>query len=150
MRKIIRGRALYTEADRIWIAQGMTFFAVDYNGKIVTSKYHVGGIKQRILGVNRLSRQLFRQGIHHLLPLPNGNVFLTAKKISYVVNTKGEIVNVFSGYIGNKPAHQGVCVTPDGTIFFGEYSLNTKRDHDTHLYRSVDGGKSLSVWKPGL
>ena len=145
MRRLIRGRALYTEEDRVWIAQGMTFFAVDYNGKIVTPKYHVGGIKQRILGVNRLSRQLLRQGIHHLLPLPNGNVFLTAKKVSYVVNSKGEVVNTFSGYIGNKPAHQGVCVTPDGTIFFGEYSLNTKRDHDTHLYRSVDGGKSFQI-----
>lgn len=145
MRRLIRGRALYTEEDRVWIAQGMTFFAVDYNGKIVTPKYHVGGIKQRLLGVNRLSRQLLRQGIHHLLPLPNGNVFLTAKKVSYVVNSKGEVVNTFSGYIGNKPAHQGVCVTPDGTIFFGEYSLNTKRDHDTHLYRSVDGGKSFQI-----
>ena len=145
MKKLIRGRALYTEKERIWIAQGMNFFAVDFDGIIVTKKYRVGGIKERIIGANRLSRQLFRQGIHHLLPLPNGNLFVSTKKISYVVDSNGEVKHKFSGYIGNKPAHQGVCVTPDGTIFFGEYSLNTKRDHDTHLFRSLDGGETFQI-----
>ena len=99
MRRLIRGRALYTEEDRVWIAQGMTFFAVDYNGKIVTPKYHVGGIKQRFLGVNRLSRQLLRQGIHHLLPLPNGNVFLTSKRFLMLLIQKAKLLIHFQGIL---------------------------------------------------
>ncbi len=145
MKKLIRGRALYTEKNRIWVAQGMTFFAVDYSGKMVTPKYIVGNFREKVIGSNRLSRQLLRQGLHHLLPLPNGDLFVTAKRISYVVGCEGNIKSCFSGYLGNKPGHQGVCITPDGTIFFGEYTLNPKRDHDTHLYRSIDGGKTFKI-----
>ncbi len=145
MKKLIRGRALYTEENRIWIARGMTFFGVDYSGKRVTQKYKAGNGKEALIASNRLSRQLLRQGLHHLTPLPNGDIFVTAKRISYVVDADGRIKNTFSGYLGNKPGHQGVCVTPDGTIFFGEYTLNPKRDHDTHLYRSIDGGKSFQI-----
>lgn len=145
MRKLIKGRALYTEENRIWIAQGMSLFAVDYEGKRVTEKFSVGGVKEKLIGLNRLPRQLLRQGIHHLVPLPSGDVFLTAKRVAYVVGKDGKIKHNFKGFLGNKPGHQGVCVTPDGTIFFGEYTLNSDRDHDTHLYRSMDGGKSFHV-----
>lgn len=144
-KRILKGRALYTESDKIWVAQGMTFFAVDYSGIRVTPKFKAGNLKQRLLSSNRLSRQLLREGIHHLVPLNNGNVFLTAKRKSYVIDKAGKIVNIFSGYLGNKPAHQGVCVTPDGTVFFGEYTLNPDRDHDTHLYRSTDNGQSFQI-----
>ena len=57
----------------------------------------------------------------------------------------GRIKNTFTGYLGNKPGHQGICVTPDGTLFFGEYTLNMKRENDTHLYRSIDGGRSFQI-----
>lgn len=145
MKRLIRGRALYTEPDRIWIAQGMTFFAVNDQGTRITKKYSVGSLKARLIGLNRILRQLFRQGIHHLAPLPFGDVFVTAKKKSYVVDPNGSVKYIFEGYLGNKPGHQGVCVTPNGTIFFGEYTLNPQRDHDTHLYRSSDGGKTFQV-----
>ena len=145
MRKLIKGRALYTEEDRIWIAQGMIFFAIDYSGNRLTQKYCIGDIKERIVASNRLTRQLLRQGLHHLLPLPNGDIFVTSKKISYIVGQKGKVRYSFSGYAGNKPGHQGVCMTPDGNIFFGEYTLNTKRDHDTKLFRSIDGGQTFQA-----
>lgn len=145
MRRLMNGRALYTEENRIWIAQGMTFFAVDDQGKRVTEKFSVGSTKEKLIASNRLSRQLLRQGIHHLVPLPSGDVFLTAKRVAYVIGTDGKVKHTFQGYLGNKPGHQGVCVTPDGTIFFGEYTLNPKRDHDTHLYRSTDGGKTFQI-----
>ena len=145
VKKVIRGRALYTEENKIWVAQGMTFFAIDYQGNRVTKNYRVGTAKERLIGTFRLSRQLLRQGLHHLVPLPNGDVFVTAKRISYVVGKDGTIKNTFTGYLGNKPGHQGVCVTPEGTIFFGEYTLNMKRENDTRLYRSVDGGMSFQI-----
>ncbi len=146
-------RALYTEKNRIWVARGMTFYAVDHCGKIVTPKYSVGGMIEKIIGFFAFSRQLLRQGIHHLVPLPNGDIFIVAKKIGYLIDgTDGKIKNTFTGYTGNKPAHQGVCVTPDGKIFFGEYSLNMNRENESCLYRSVDGGKTfekIKVFKGG-
>jgi len=142
-KKLLRGRALYTQEDKLWIARGMCFFAVDYNGKRVTDKYRVGGTLKYLLSINRLSRQLLREGIHHLLPLKNGNIMVSAKRKVYIVSPDGSIKNTFSGYSGNKPGHQGVCVTPDGTVFFGEYTLNTQRNIDTKLYRSTDNGESF-------
>jgi hypothetical protein len=53
-KNILRGRALYIESDKIWVARGMTFFAVNYDGKRVTSKYKVGKTKDVILGKFRL------------------------------------------------------------------------------------------------
>lgn len=143
MKKLIRGRALYTEENRIWVAQGMTFFAVDFAGNRVTPKYYVGTTKEKLIGSNRLSRQLLRQGLHHLVPLPNGDVFVTAKRISYVVSPEGTAKHTFTGYLGNKPGHQGVCVTPDGTIFLGEYTINLDHKNDTRLFRSTDGGETF-------
>lgn len=143
IRKLIPGRALFTEADRIWVAQGMAFFAIDYDGKRLTPKYTVGGLKEKTIARNRLSRQLLRQGIHHLLPLEDGSVFLTAKRVSYVVDAQGVARHEFTGYRGNKPGHQGVCVTPAGSILFAEYTLNMDRSGDTALWRSTNGGATF-------
>lgn len=145
MKKLIKGRALYAETDRIWIAQGMSFFSVDYEGNRTSKTFRVGNFKERIIGSNRITRQLLRQGIHHLVPINEGMVFISTKKKSYVIDKDGTIINIFQGYYGNKPGHQGICVTPDNTIFFGEYSLNPNRDHPTRLFRSVNGGKTFHI-----
>ena len=152
LKKLINGRALYVTPEKIWIAQGMTFFAIDYSGRQVSKKFHVGNVKDQGLSWNRLSRQLLRVGLHHLLPLKNGNILATAKRKTYIVSPEGKIVNIFQGYQGNKPGHQGVCVTPEGTIFFCEYLLNPNRDHTIHLYCSIDNGMSFRIvkeWEPG-
>lgn len=146
-KKLLRGRALYQTPDKIWVAKGMTFYAIDYEGNRVGPKYVVGGLTDRIFGTFRLSRQLLRVGLHHLLPLKNGNILVTAKRISYVVSPEGKVVHTFTGFQGNKPGHQGVCVTPNGTIFFAEYLLNPNRDHVIRLYRSTDNGTTFQVVK---
>lgn len=133
------------EKNRIWVAQGMCFFAIDYQGKRVTSVYRVGGLRQRVLACNRLSRQLLREGIHHLVPLQNGDLFVTTKRKAYMVGQDGSIKNIFTGYVGNKPGHQGVCVTPKGSLFFGEYSVNLDHKNETRLYRSRDNGMSFET-----
>lgn len=145
IKKLIRGRALYTEKDRIWIAQGMTFFAVNKDGKRVTKVYKAGTVLQKILSLSFISRQLLREGYHHMLVLKDQSILVTAKKKTYIFNQDGTIRNTFTGYLGNKPASQGICVTPDGTIFFGEYTINLQHTNDTHLYRSTDNGRSFHV-----
>ena len=144
-KKLLNGRALYIEKDKIWIAKGMSFWAIDQEGRVLTKKYRVGSFIQRVLSAFRLPRQLLREGLHHLLPLSNGDIFVTSKKRAYLVDREGNVKNIFRGYLGNKPGHQGVCLTPNGTIFFGEYTLNSQREHDTVLYRSKNGGKNFEA-----
>lgn len=141
IKKLINGRALYLTENEIWVAKGATFFAVDETGRRVSKKYKVGTFKTRVLSGIRIIRQTLREGIHHLLILKNGNFFVTTKKKSYTVDRNtGKVISVFWGYRGNKPAHQGVCLTPSGTIFFGEYTLNPDRSLSSDLYVSDDNG----------
>lgn len=146
-RKLLSAKALYQEPDRIWVAKGMRFFAVDYAGNIASRIYHVGGIKEQLLSCTRLLSQLLRIGIHHLIPLRDGNILVTAKRKTYILDKEGNVLNVWRGYQGNKPGHQGICITPDGTVFFAEYLLNPDRDHDIHLWRSIDSGQSFQIVK---
>lgn len=146
-RKLLSAKALYQEKDKIWVTKGMKFFAVDYSGNIVSRIFRVGSVKEQLLSCTRLSSQLLRVGLHHLVPLKNGNILVTAKRKTFILDKEGKVLNVWSGYQGNKPGHQGVCMTPDGTIFFAEYLLNTDRDHDIHLWRSTDNGQSFHIVK---
>ena len=143
MIRINNSRALYVEQDKIWIARGLIFFAVDFEGKRIGKVYKVGSSLYNI----RLLRQLLRKGIHHLLPLQNGNFLVTLKKKTLILDNNGKILHVFSGYHGNKPGHRGVCMTPNGYIFFGEYSLNPNREMEIRLYRSTDKGASFQIIK---
>ena len=71
VKKIANGRALYVEPDKIWIAQGMTFFAIDYAGKRVSQKYKAGNAFQKLVSLCFLSRQMLREGYHHMIKLTN-------------------------------------------------------------------------------
>ncbi len=144
---LISGKALYTTPFKVWIARGMQFFAIDYNGNKVSKTYAVGSSIEKLAGKFRLSRQALRVGLHHLLPLKNGNILVTAKKRMYIISPEGKIVNIFRGYRGNKPGHQGVCMIPDGTVFFGEYLMNMDRKSEINLYRSTDNGISFHCVK---
>ena len=44
-KKLINAKALYQTQDKIWVAKGMKFFAVDYTGKRVSRVFKVGGLK---------------------------------------------------------------------------------------------------------
>lgn len=143
IRKLANGRALFVQENKIWIAQGLDFFAVNTVGERVSHKYSIGKVTDRFFSSIRLSRQLLRLGIHHLLPLNNGGFLVVLKKKTLTLDQDGNIISIFSGYRGNKPGHRGVCVTPDGTIFFGEYTININNDNPTSLYRSQDNGLSF-------
>lgn len=142
-KKIFNGRVLYVADKTIWVAKGLVFWGIDRNGKRTTGKYKVGGYVDRLISFFRLPRQLLRAGIHHLLPLKNGGYLVTLKKKTLILDSKGSIINTFQGYRGNKPGHRGICTTPDGTVYFGEYSVNLNNENPTSLYRSTDNGISF-------
>jgi len=144
-KKIFAGRALYKDKDIIWVARGQCFWGIDSEGKRKTLKYKVGGTFERFLAAFRISRQFLRVGIHHLLPLHTGGFIVTLKRKTLILDKDGNQINTFSGYSGNKPGHRGICITPDGTIFFGEYSVNFNNTNETRLYRSIDNGLSFQT-----
>jgi len=147
-KKLMNGRALYQEQDKIWVARGRRFFAVDYNGKRASRIFTVpGGLKERLMTYNRILAQGTRNDIRILLPLKNGNIMIVVKRKVLIFSPQGEVVNVWTEFQGNKPAHQGVCVIPNGMIFFAEYLLNPKRDHAICLWRSKDHGMTWQVVK---
>lgn len=147
LKKITSGRALYVTPDTIWIAKGMTFYGISYDGKRKTPKYTVGTAFERFVGRFRLCRQALRVGIHHLLPLNDGNILVSLKRRTLILSPEGNIVNTFDTYQGNKPGHQGICVTPKGIIFFAEYLLNSDRTKAVNLYRSDDNGMTFDIVK---
>ncbi len=144
-KKIFAGRALYKDKDTIWVAKGQCFWGIDIEGKRITPKFKVGGAFDKFLAAFRISRQLLRVGIHHLLPLTTGGFMVTLKRKTLILDKDGNLINTFSGYSGNKPGHRGVCITPDGTIFFGEYTVNFNNTNETRLYRSLDNGLSFQT-----
>ena len=147
-KKLMNGRALYQEPDKIWVAKGRKFFAVDYDGKRVSKVYVVpGGLKDRLMTCGRVLTQGTRNDIRILLPLKNGNLMVVAKRKVLIFSKQGEVLNVWTEFQGNKPGHQGACVTPDGAVFFTEYLLNPKRDHAIRLWRSMDNGMTWHVVK---
>ena len=79
LRKVIRGRALYTEKNRIWIAQGMTFLQLIIEGK-VTPNYNVGTEIESLLGNFRLSRTAFSSGPASSCPIDKWRCFCNCQK----------------------------------------------------------------------
>lgn len=143
MLKIKNARALFQERDRVWIAKGNCFYTVDYKGNLLGKKITLGNIFENHIAKIRVLRQAFRLGIHHIIKLRNGNILVTKKKITFLLDNDGSILSVFKGYSGNKPFNQGICETPEGIIFFAEYMQNFDRKITPHLYRSCDGGKTF-------
>ena len=147
-KKLMNGRALYQEPNKIWVAKGRHFFAVDYNGQRKSRVFTVpGGLKERLMTCGRILTQGTRNDIRILLPLKNGNILIAAKRKVLVFSPSGKVVNIWTDFQGNKPGHQGACVTPDGTVFFTEYLLNPKRDHAIRLWRSKDHGMTWQIVK---
>lgn len=137
-------RALFIDKDMIWIAAGLTFFAINKNGNRVSKKYHIGSLFMRFICSFRVLRQTFRLGIHHLVILNNQNIFVVIKNKALTIDSKtGEVISCFSNFIGHKPAHQGVCLGKNGEICFCEYSLNKNRESEMSLFVSYDNAISF-------
>jgi len=146
--RLLNGRALYVTPEKIWVAKGRCFFVIDYSGKRISRRYYVpGSLIDRFLTCGRILTQGNRKDIRILLPLSNDNILVVVKRKVIIFSPDGKVLHIWSGFQGNKPGHQGACITPDGTIFFTEYLLNPKRDHAICLWRSQDNGMTWQVVK---
>jgi hypothetical protein len=136
-------RALWTDKGHVLLARGMRFYGADSELEDTKRDVSLGGIVERTVSCSRLFRQLLRLGIHHLWPLGGGCFLAVIRKRVLRIDEKGRSEVVLFLPRGNKPAHKGVCITPRGTVFLGEYSMNMKRELPSFLYRSCDGGRTF-------
>jgi hypothetical protein len=92
---------------------------------------------------SRLSFRLFRDGFHALAALPSGHL-IAAVPGAIVVRSSGEPCFRVSHKIlrGTRPLH--IAVTPNGSIFWGEYFDNPNRD-EVHIYASTDKGATWDI-----
>ena len=154
IKRITNGKALWCDGDQVWIAKGLNIFKIDSNGKRLTRVLKIGNFFERLFSHSVLIRQTLRIGIHHLLVLKNGDLFVSLKRKCLVLDkTDYHIKNVFCGFLGNKPGHQGICLDDNGCLYFAEYALNNKRDHEICIYKSNDNGIHFSkiyIFEKGL
>jgi hypothetical protein len=144
--RIPNARLLWTNGRLFYLARGMRFWGIDAKGERVEKPVAVGSRPERLIAYFRLSRQLLRSGIHHLAPLPDGNVLVVIRKRALLVDpATGKSREVFRFPRGNKPAHRGICATDDGYVFMGEYVMNLDRSHPIMLYRSANGGRTFET-----
>jgi len=145
-------RVLWTDGTIHYLATGMHIFRIDSHTWHQEWIATLGSLAERCIAQFRWSRQLLRLGIHHLWPLSDGGLLVVVRKKAMRVSPEGNASIALAFPRGNKPAHKGVCVTPKGSIFLGEYAMNMDRRLPVVLYRSLDNGntfQSILEFEPG-
>lgn len=91
----------------------------------------------------RVAQRLFRFFFYNVIPLPNGDVFVTFDK-SVGVFRQGRYFHVDGLVRPCRVLRSGCAVDADGSVFFGEYLANDERG-EMRIYRFNEGGTSLET-----
>jgi len=98
-----------------------------------------------IFGFNRGLRRLFRLDKCNIFPLDlYGNEFLLFRHKMIYKYSQGKVKSKFNLGAGRNILFNPLCKTPNGRIFFGEYSSNRKRT-SVNIYASDDKGDSWYI-----
>jgi hypothetical protein len=91
----------------------------------------------------RLGSRFRRDGFHSLAVLPNGAfIAILPKAIAICRPGQQDFEVVWRVRRGTRPL--GLAALPNGTIYWGEYFDNPRRD-EVHVYGSTDGGQTWDV-----
>jgi hypothetical protein len=143
LHKIQNSRSFWTDGNLLYLARGMSIFAAYGPSQKPLLKHTFGAALEGVFARMRPLRHLLRLGIHHFWPLPNGEFLAVARKKLYHLDANNRATLSMRFSRGNKPASKGVCVTPNGSVFVGEYAQNPGRSLPVFLYRSDDMGRSF-------
>jgi hypothetical protein len=101
------------------------------------------GVKNGLQSMVPLFRRLLRQDVYHLVPVDQRIVVVFAFHAIFVCDYfSGTVLSGPTPIHGSRPL--SVCLSPDGALYYGEYSGNKSR-HPVHVFRSKDQGRSWSV-----
>jgi hypothetical protein len=95
-----------------------------------------------------LLNRLMRWGIHQVVPLTKDDLLVVVKgKLLFVRHEKISHERLLER--GSRPLRTGICVTPDGSIIYGDYWANPRRE-TVRLYLSRDRGRTWDIlWQSG-
>ncbi len=92
-----------------------------------------------------LIAQAGRLGIHNLIQLSSGTVICIADGTLYRSTDQGStFLAVFSEFQGYRPLRMGICQSPTGSVYLGEYFFNQEKK-EILLWRSEDDALN---WHP--
>lgn len=140
---IPRFRALVVKDNEILGARGYNIYSYNISSKKLSKRYQVNDTKYAQLSKFKLLRRFFRAEITSLYTLNNGCDLVIAKKAIFKRERDSTIfTKCFNIPRGSRPLN--LCITPDDSIYFGEYFSNPNKDQ-VHIYHSKDGGNNWEV-----
>jgi hypothetical protein len=95
---------------------------------------------QKILGLHRLSRRLFRLDKSNVIPTNNGYVAFWQGKVFHLAHGDKKPVLTLSMVGCRNPLHNSVANIDGNILYFGEYGQ--PHEAGKSIYRSLDGGIS--------
>lgn len=105
----------------------------------------VGAPSWKSLAANfRLAQRLLRFFVYNLIPLSNGEIFVTFDKTVGVFDVDGNFRELGGLVRPCRVLRAGCAVDRDGNIFFGEYLANNERG-PMRIYRYTPGTDALVV-----
>ncbi|MBK9162909.1 MAG: hypothetical protein IPM21_03215 [Acidobacteria bacterium] len=93
---------------------------------------------------SRLAQRLFRFMVANLLPLPNGEIFITFDKSVGVFSADGEYRELKGLERPCRVLRSAAAVADDGNVYFGEYLDNAERG-EMRIYRFTPGSDELET-----
>jgi hypothetical protein len=98
---------------------------------------------RRVASRSRLCQRLLRFMVYNLIPLSNGDLFITFDKTIGIFRD-GRYIHVEGLVRPCRVLRSGCAVNAAGDVFFGEYLANPGRD-SVHIYRYRTGSDRLEV-----
>lgn len=141
-----RMRALAWHGNELYASQGYALQQLKIEGKDIRCS-HVAGFEpawwRKATATSRMASRALRDGFHALAVVSSGDL-VGAVPGAIVRRSPGdEKFRVAHPVLrGTRPLH--IAVTPDDTLFWGEYFDNAARD-EVHIYASVDRGLTWNV-----
>jgi len=139
-------RVLAWAGDALYASRGYTLLsarpAVDPNQWDVVGKFQPAEWR-KVTAKFRLSSRLVRDGFHALARTPAGDL-VGAVPGAIVWLTQGDSQFRITHLVQRGTRPLNLAVTPDGTLYFGEYFSNRERT-EVHIYASSDRGATWQV-----
>ncbi len=135
-RKVDKARVLYVNGEECYVARGLNLLIYEQGKKTRVISTLPASLKERFFSFFVFTRLGLRVGIHAAMPLSNGRILVVMKRRFVLIEQDGSSRVIDKIHRGNKPASRAICGLPDGSILYGEYLLNEKRNSPVGIYRS--------------
>jgi hypothetical protein len=130
-------------SGHVWLSRGRRIFRRDRDTGEETFYGECPPTWQdRFAAASRLVARALRAGCRGLLQLPDHSLLVLARGRLLKVGHDGAFREVLRIRRGSGPLT--ICLTPTGTLFFGEYFFNDARD-EVHIFGSRDCGETWAI-----